>query len=282
MATPGLCALLWLGALPPAKTVILGLITTFAGYTAVYALNDMVDYPVDKRKFQQGGFEDCENYLDALIARHPVAQGLLSFREGLFWVAAWMFPAIVGAYLLNPVCVLIFLCGCLLEVVYCLLWRRSAFRGLISGAVKTTGGIAAVFAVDPNPSVMFLLMLFLWLFFWEIGEQNIPNDWIEMEEDRRLGARTIPVRFGRQWAGAIILWSLSLAVVMNVALFRFTSVGFELYYVAACVLAGIYLLIIPAYRLYKTKSRRHALALFKKASHVPLVLLVVITIKALF
>jgi len=36
--------------------------------------------------------------------------------------------------------------------------------------------MAAVVAVDPDPSAAFLIALFLSLFFWEIGGQNIPND----------------------------------------------------------------------------------------------------------
>src|SRR4030042_1670345 len=80
MATPGLAALLWLGQFPSVRTVVIGLITTFAGYTAVYALNDLVDYRTDKEKLRLGGFQDSRNYLDAAIIRHPLAQGLLSIN----------------------------------------------------------------------------------------------------------------------------------------------------------------------------------------------------------
>ena len=69
MATPPLAALLALGSFPPLRVVILGLITTFAGYTAVYALNDVIDYPVDKKKLQQGGFQKSGDYLDAVLIR---------------------------------------------------------------------------------------------------------------------------------------------------------------------------------------------------------------------
>ena len=58
MATPGLAALLWLGEFPSLRTVVIGLITSFAGYTAVYALNDLVDYRTDKEKLRLGGFQD--------------------------------------------------------------------------------------------------------------------------------------------------------------------------------------------------------------------------------
>ena len=50
MTTPLYGALLWLGAFPSLTISLLGLITVFAGYTAVYALNDVIDYRVDKRK----------------------------------------------------------------------------------------------------------------------------------------------------------------------------------------------------------------------------------------
>jgi 4-hydroxybenzoate polyprenyltransferase len=49
--------------------------------------------------------------------------------------------------MLNPVCVLIFVGGCILETAYCLMWRSSHLRTIVSGVVKTYGAIAAVFAV---------------------------------------------------------------------------------------------------------------------------------------
>jgi 4-hydroxybenzoate polyprenyltransferase len=115
-----------------------------------------------------------------------MAQGLLSLREGLLWALGWSLLAIVGAYLLNPVCMLIFVGGCFLEAIYCLMLRVSPFRTIVSGGVKTSGAVAAVFAVDPYPSLLYIIALFLWLFFWEIGGQNIPADWADIEEDRQL------------------------------------------------------------------------------------------------
>ena len=53
MATPAFAALLWLGTFPDLSVVLLGLLTTFAGYTAVYALNDVVGYRQDKEKIEK-------------------------------------------------------------------------------------------------------------------------------------------------------------------------------------------------------------------------------------
>ena len=278
MATPALAALLALGAFPPLRIVVLGLVTTFAGYTAVYALNDVIDFPVDKKKVAQGGFQQSGGYLDGVMVRHPLAQGVLSLRAGVLWVLAWSFLTLIGAYLLNPVCVFVFLGGCILETVYCLMWRTSHLRTIVSGAVKTSGGIAAVFAVDPNPNPLFLITLFLWLFFWEIGGQNIPADWTDIEEDQRLQATTIPVRLGLESANVIILSCLTIAMALNIALLALVpgQPGFAMM-VAALVL-GIYLLFIPARRLYKSKERADAMTLFNKASYYPLALLVLVTV----
>ena len=127
MCTAALASLLWLGHFPSFKIIGLGLITVFSGYTAIYALNDVVGYRSDKRKLQQRnlrGFDDCED-LDARLVRHPMARGLLSFKEGLLWSSAWALLALIGAYLLNPICLLIFICGSILETIYCLMWNIS-------------------------------------------------------------------------------------------------------------------------------------------------------------
>ncbi len=152
MCTPAFGALLWLGRFPPVQTVIIGIITTFAGYTAVYALNDVIDYKADREKASMGGFSNSGNDLDSMIVRHPMAQGLLSFKEGLFWALSWALLALIGAYILNPVCVLIFLSGCALEALYCMLWRVSPFCPLVSCAVKTFRAIFNLFV----PNAFFL------------------------------------------------------------------------------------------------------------------------------
>ena len=279
MATPGLAVLLWLGVFPSAWTIALGLITAFAGYTSVYALNDVVDYKTDTKRLQMTGFRDCANYLDATILRHPIAQGCLTLKEGLIWLLAWGLVALLGAFLLNPVCVLIFLGGFAFEIIYCLMWKISPFRSLVSGAVKSCGPLAAVLAVDPEPSPFFLLFLFLWFFFWEIGGQNIPNDWAEIEEDRQLHARTILVQYGVEKAGRIIIVSLAFALGLSLIVPGMTERPFPIPYMLGFMLIGFGLLILPAYRLYKTRERGDALTLFGKASYYPLACLILVTVR---
>ncbi len=278
MATPCFAALLWLGEFPSLKIILIGLITVFAGYTAVYALNDLVDYRIDQEKITNGKYCNPDDYLDAMMVRHPLAQGCLSFRQGLAWALSWSTVAVMGAYLLNPVCVLIFLAGCCLETFYCIMWRITPLRAVISGAVKTSGPIAGIFAVDPTPSPVFVMVLFLALFFWEIGGQNIPADWTDLESDRRLKAQTIPVRFGTQRSAEYLLLCLIFALVLMAISFQLSKSGFEPIAAAISMLLGMYLLLIPAIRLYQTKSRSDAMVLFNKSSYYPVALLTTVLI----
>jgi 4-hydroxybenzoate polyprenyltransferase len=273
MATPCFAALLWIGEFPSFKIIFLGLLTVFAGYTAVYALNDLVDYRIDKEKIATGKYCNPDDYLDAMMVRHPLVQGCLSFEHGLAWALFWSAVALIGAYLLNPVCVLIFITGCCLETFYCLMWRITPLRAVVSGMVKTTGPIAGIFAVDPTPCPVFVMVLFLALFFWEIGGQNIPADWTDLDSDRRLKAQTIPVRFGTQRSAEFLLFCLIVALLLMTFAFQLSRSGLEPIAAAISMGLGIYLLLFPAMRLYQTKSRSDAMALFNKSSYYPVALL---------
>ncbi len=279
MCTPGFAALLWLGEFPSFFIIVIGMITTFAGYTAVYALNDVIDYKVDKEKAANGGLANVGGDLDGVLVRHPMAQGYLSYREGVFWSAAWSFLALVGALILNPICVLIFVGGCAFETVYCLLWRVSPYRTFISGAVKTSGALAAVFAVDPNPSGTYLVVLFLLLFFWEIGGQNIPNDWADHEEDSRMRAKTIPIRWGLPVANRLILITIVLTLGMSMVIFSFSQADYGIFYILLALATGGYLLLLPALKLNKTRDGADAMALFNRASYYPPALLGIVLVK---
>lgn len=284
MSTAGLASLLWLGYFPSFKIIALGLITVFAGYTAVYALNDVVGYRSDKKKLQQGNLreiDDCQD-LDAMLVRHPIARGLLSFKAGLAWSIAWALLALIGAYLLNPICVLIFVGGCILETIYCYMWNVSPSRTIVSGVVKAAGPIAAVIAVDPNPAPAYLVVLFFLLFFWEVGGQNVPNDWIDLQEDHRFGARTIPIRFGLQQAKVIIFGSIMLTLILSGMLLLLSPINFGLPFAVGFALVGFYFLLLPTVTLFRSDENSHAMILFNKASYYPLAMLVVVVIKLIF
>jgi len=282
IAAPCLAALLWLNAFPSIKTIVLGVATALSGYLSVYALNDVVDYRTDRKKLSEIGTKSSAFDLDALYIRRPMAQGLLSYKEGIIWAAAWGVLALIGAYILNPMCALIFIISIMLEAVYCLMLQVTHLRALVSGMVKTMGPIAAVFAVDSQPSFTFLIVLFLWLFFWEIGGQNIPNDVSDLTEDISLKAKTIPVTLGEQGARMLIMGSLCAAVVMSIIILALKPQLLNVLSLAGAAGAGLYLLVLPAYHLYKSQDSANSAILFNRASYYPLAMLVVIAIDIIF
>ena len=282
MTTPALGAVLCLGAVPPLSVILLGCLTAFAGYTAVYALNDVVDYRVDREKLELCGLPCTANDLDAVYARHPLAQGFLSLKEGILWTAVWGAVAIMGAYALNPLCAVVFLAACLAETVYCLMLKVSFLRTIVSGVVKTAGGIAAVFAVAPDPSPTFVFSFFLWLFLWEIGGQNIPNDMCDADEDRNLQAETIPVRFGLRRSAVIITGCLASAVFLSLILHQLTPASLGYLYLPGAFLSGTFLLLLPAVKLLRSGEARYAPVLFNKASYYPLTMFVVTLASTVF
>jgi 4-hydroxybenzoate polyprenyltransferase len=274
LATPGLAAILCLGALPPAGITLVGFITVFAGYTAVYALNDLVDYHTDKANIA-GASLTGSGYLDGIFVRHPLAQGLLSIKEGLLWVLGWATISLLGAYWLNPVCLWIFIAGCFLEAAYCLMLKISHWRTLVAGIIKTLGGLAAVYAVNPHPSPIFLILLFFFIFFWEIGGQNIPADWHDLEADTLGLAKTMPVRYGPQKSSRIIFGSLTIGIILLLPLLLVSPLNFSGWMFLMAIGAGVYLLLIPAAQLCRTRNRSQATAVFNKASYFPLAILVI-------
>ena len=281
IANPALAALLCLGHFPSPAVTLLGLITVFAGYTAVYALNDLVDFRTDREKVRVGGYGDGEDFLDGVLVRHPLAKGVLPLSAGILWAGGWGLVAMVGAWLLNPVCLYIFLAGGVLETVYCMLLRVTPLRTLINGIVKSLGAVAAVFAVQPDPSAVFLVILFGWIFFWEIGGQNIPNDWTDIEEDRRFNAKTIPVRLGLERAALLSGGCLVAAYFFTFLLMWRSPLSFGAVHLLAVAGLGVWLLLLPAMRLVAGGDRRQAMDLFNNASHFPLSILAVVLVRLL-
>ena len=277
LATPAFCALLWLGGFPQWTVILLSIFTAFAGYTAIYALNDLVGITVDKEKFAGNGINPGYS-VEASAQRYPLAQNLLSFRSGFIWMAVWFLLAAIGSYLLNPVIVFILLAAAVLETIYCLLLKVTYLRTFVSGLVKVSGPIAAIFVVDKNPSPYFLLLLFGWLFFWEIGGQNVPADWNDTVEDKRVNAKTIPIRFGVEKAGLIVIATLALTVIASGFLPLVSPITLGLPYILASLIIGYVFLLQPGFQLYKLKEGRYAGKLFDRASLYPLAQLILLSI----
>lgn len=282
VATPAMAALLWLGHFPPLLVVAVGLVTAFAGYTAVYALNDLVDYHVDRERLalQQESREVAR--VDEIMVRHPVAQGLLTFRSGAIWCGIWTGVALLGAWWLNPFCVFLFVGSAVLETVYCKLLRITHLKIIPSAIVKATGGLAGVYAVDPHPALGFVAVLFLWLAAWEVGGQNIANDIVDMEDDERVSARTTLTVKGVRESVFWMIAGVSMAAMAGVAIYWLGAPGLgALFPIGAAVLAWK-LLLAPARDVYCDTSPATAAELFNKASYMPVSFLVLVVLSMYF
>lgn len=277
LATPGFVALLWLGEFPSIWTIALSLFTAFAAYTAIYALNDLVGIVVDKEKFA-GGI-NAGYSVEASDLRYPLAQNALSYRSGALWFSGWFVLALIGSYMLNPFIVVILIAAAILEVIYCLLLKVTYLRTFVSGLVKSSGPIAAIYVVDPAPAIPLVLLVLAWVFFWEIGGQNVPADWNDTVEDKRVHAKTIPLQLGTQTAGLIVLLTLGLTIIVSLLLPRVSPLSLNWLYLLLSGLAGVLLLLKPGYELFKRQNEgRFAAKLFDNASYYPLAQLTIITL----
>ena len=205
-----------------------------------------------------------------------------AFAEGLLWFAGWFALALIGSYLLNPAIVIILTLAAILEVVYCLLHKVTYWRTLVSGLVKSSGPVAALFVVNPDQALKVLPVVLAWVFFWEIGGQNIPADWNDTVEDKRVHAKTIPLQLGTQKAGLLVLLSLGLTVIISLILPRISFLSLGWPYLLATAIAGFFLLLVPGYRLYQRQEGRLAAELFNRASYYPLAQLAIITLFVVF
>ena len=113
-----------------------------------------------------------------------------------------------------------------------------------------------------------------------MGGQNIPNDWADIEEDAVLQASTVPVRFGHAFTAYVILISLVLALCFGYVTAVLSHVPNLWIYIMASVGAGFYFLLLPAIKLYMTRDRTAALALFNRASYYPAAMFVIVIIVA--
>lgn len=277
LAMAGFAALLWLGHFPSWQVLLVALVTAAAGYTALYALNDLVGVRVDREKFAGSGINRGYS-VEASGLRHPLAQGKLSLRSGIIWFAFWYLVALAGAWWLNPFLVIVVLAAPVLETTYCLLLKVTYWRALISGLVKSLGPVAAVLAVVPRPPLPWLGLMVAWLVAWEIGGQNIPADWNDVEEDRRVGARTIPVVFGPRIAGTVVVLALAATVVLSLFLPVMSPLALGLPYQIITLAIGLFLLLLPGFQLFASRDGRRAARLFDRASLYPVVQLAVIVV----
>jgi 4-hydroxybenzoate polyprenyltransferase len=282
VAHPAAGAILVLGAAPPLRTTLLGLLSAFAGFTAVFALNDLMDAKVDAEKMAKYR-KDSEAFdLDSVGERHPIAQGKLSMGAGIAWVSAWGLLSIVTAYLLKPICALLLIAAVALEAGYCKLLRVTHLKSFLSGIMVAVGGMAGVFAVSSAPSPWVVAVFGIWAACWEIGGRNIPNDWSDIEEDKPMGVRTLPIRLGRRPSSRLAVGFASATILASFAFPLVAPMRNVPAYLGLAAVSAFFFLALPGERWLREQSTESAMAYFNKACLYPLATFVAMALCLLF
>jgi 4-hydroxybenzoate polyprenyltransferase len=174
IAQPGLAAVLALGELPPPRVLVVGLVAAWAGFFAVFSLNDVLDRKADALSLTAGKELAPDHDVDTTFVRHPLAHGDLSLRISLVWVGSLTAIAAVGAAVLSWWSLVFFAVAIALEALYCALRAVTPYKTIVSGVMVGMGGLAGWAAVAPLGWNAVRVAVFLAL--WEIGGRNIVND----------------------------------------------------------------------------------------------------------
>jgi 4-hydroxybenzoate polyprenyltransferase len=261
VAQPALAACIAIGRVPDPRVVVTGLVAAAAGYLAVFSLNDVLDMHVDERSLAAGKEAAPDDDVDTIVLRHPLAQGVISRRMAVAWVASLAVIALVGAAALGTGCVVAFGGAVALEVAYCTLRSVTWMKTFVSGAMVGLGGLAGWLAGAPLSAAA--VPVFALLAVWEIAGRNLPNDLADIEADSAVALRTVATTFGpRVAAGATAVGAVATAGLCLVL------PAPPLLRVAALVCAG-WSMLLPARRLLARPVPAEAAGYFNRASLFP-------------
>ncbi len=163
-----------------------------------------------------GGGNVINDYFDVDIDRinkptRPLPAGLITPLAALAYAGLLLLIGIVLASSLTTLCVVLAALNSFLLVLYAWRLKRSALVGnllvgYLTGSVFLFGG-AAVYAVY-TPTVLFISAMFA------TTSREIIKDIEDISGDRRLGAKTLPIRYGssRSRTAAAVLMLLAVAV----------------------------------------------------------------------
>lgn len=298
LAHAGLAAIIATGRIPEISTIIVGSLACFFGTGALIGLNDLLDINLDRRRFAaedevprefpgmspaeiaafnirtptdesgESGFD-----LGSLFIHHPVARGIISLRLGIAWVSLLSAASVYFIYLLKPSLWPIFFAITVFVVLYSVLGKFTCLKFLSVATAVTLGALAGWLTVtDDMPAAFWLFAA--WTFLWEIGGRNVPNDFNDAVEDKALGVKTLPVVMGSIFSSRVIMTTLVASMVISLPLF--ISAGMPAPFIAGAILTAVYLLLMPAWRLWRDPRPEVSQQLYNRSAIYPLVLLILL------
>ncbi len=263
---PLLGAVIALRALPGPRVLILGLIAATAGYFAVFSLNDILDHKTDRESIGIGKAKRDAHDIGVTVFKHPLAHGDISLVVAITWVAFLMLISGTFAYILNPLCLWLFV-GCIaLETAYCSMRTVSWIKTFPTGIMVAMGGLAGWAAVAPLN--IGAVGFFLFIALWEIAGRNLANDLADAESDRGVGIRTVATTFGNRTSATAIFISAWMTVAS--AMFLPISLAARL----ATLGVTLWAMGVPSIMLLRIPTSEQASIYFNRASFFPLVVLV--------
>ncbi len=80
------------------------------------------------------------------------------------------------------------------------------------------GSLAGWVAMDGEVRLGDMVLPFSWMAAWEIGGRNVVNDFADVEEDVRLGVKTVPVVYGGRAAARLTIGFLAATFLVSLGL----------------------------------------------------------------
>ncbi len=266
-------AFLALGRFPQWDVIIIGSIACITGSYSLVAFNDLLDVPIDKKRFE-GKLRELDGFdIGSAFERHPLAQGTIGLGLALSWILVMAIISMLGIYYINPVLIWILPIIATFVTGYSLLSRRSSLKTISVAIAVTLGGVAGWLAVSSVYSVLFWLFV-AWTFLWEIGGRNIPNDFNDVEEDKEIGIKTFPATLGCKAAAMIIIVFLILTIIVSLPMIWISTES--LVWAIVALLFGIYFLLVPGWNLVRKAVPEQSMKLFNRSCLYPLAMLLIL------
>ncbi|MGZ4935919.1 MAG: UbiA family prenyltransferase [Halobacteriota archaeon] len=194
-----------------------------------------------------GGGNVVNDYFDVDIDRinkpaRPLPTGLITQSRALVYAGALLLVGTILASFINPICFVIAALNSALLILYSWRLKRSALMGnllvgYLTGSVFLFGG-ASVYAFYV-PAALFVSATFA------ITSREIVKDIEDIAGDRRMGATTLPIRYGIPLSRRAAALFMLIAVAVSPIPFIISAFGFT--YLGIVVVADVVLLAAAAF-----------------------------------
>ncbi|MDO8689372.1 MAG: UbiA family prenyltransferase [Dehalococcoidia bacterium] len=96
---------------------------------------------------------------------------------------------------------------------------------MVTGLMVGCGALAGWTAVTGEVRASEMAVLLVWMFAWEIGGRNLVNDFADVEEDVRLGIKSVAVVHGPRLASRLTLVFLTVTTASALVLSASAGLG---------------------------------------------------------